>query len=70
MYIVPVTGLLQRWSVSIDAVVHYRDIRTAEEGQNDDALKTSTTGKPADDAPKVEVRNICCVTLILKTECG
>jgi len=40
------------------AVVHSRDIRSTEQDQNDDATKTLTAGKPADDMSKVEVRNI------------
>jgi len=53
-------------------VVHARDVRSAEQDQNDDASKTLAAGKPTDDGKisdmsKVEVRNICCVSLILIT---
>jgi len=38
-------------------VVYCRDINTAEQDQTDDARKTLTAAKPADDLSKVEVRN-------------
>ena len=53
-------------------VVDSRDIAKTEQDETDDATKTSTAGKQAGDVKtsdvyKVEVRNICCVNLILRT---
>jgi len=67
----PIQGVTRDVSIKRCAyIVDSRDIPKTEQDQSDDATKTSTAGKQADevktsDVHKVEVRNVCCVNLIL-----